>query len=398
MRITKVEAFLMSYVLPEPLKLRFWGGERTILKRDAMLVKISTDSGLTGYGPGPGAEPAQREVAENVRPRLVGQDPAEWPDLRGIAGVAEIALLDLAGKAEGRPVSELIGGRVRDRIRLYGSGGMYMPPEQYAEEAAAVASLGFPAYKMRPGIGPEQDLEAVARMRRAVGTEVGLMIDAHTWWRMGDRCYSFETIRGLYRDMAAYNPVWLEEPLPPEDHDAYRRLRADACFPLASGEHEHTLEGFLDLITTHAVDYVQADVCCQGGFAMGQRIFDACAAHGVQFAFHSWGTQLEVLAAAHLGITREESVVPWLEFPCHSRGKRPGMYRFDLAEDILDEPLLIERGELVVPRTPGLGLRVDETVVHRYPYHAGPWSYFRLESPPETYAVVSDHSVKFVAV
>jgi len=398
MRITEVEAFLMSYVLPEPLKLAFWGGERTILKRDAMLVKISTDGGLVGYGPGAGSEAAQQEIVDEVRPRLVGQDPERWPELRGWAGAAEVALLDLAGKAEGRPVSELLGGRVRDRIRLYGSGGMYMPPEKYAEEAVAIAGMGFGAYKMRPGIGPEGDLEAVAQMRKAVGPEVGLMIDAHTWWRMGDRNYSFEQVSQLYREMAAYRPVWLEEPLPPEDHEAYRRLRREGSFGLAAGEHEQTLEGFLDLITTQAVDYVQADVCCQGGFAMGEKLFEAAAAHGVEFAFHSWGTQLEVLAAAHLGITRPESVVSWLEYPCHGRGKRPGMYRFDLAEDILAEPLPIEGGYLTVPRTPGLGVQVDETVVHRYPHRPGPWSYFRLDSPAKTYAVVSDHSVKFVAV
>jgi L-alanine-DL-glutamate epimerase-like enolase superfamily enzyme len=395
MKITNVEAFLMSYVFPEPLKLKFWGGERTILKRDAMLVKISTDGGVVGYGPGPASERAQQEITNRARARLVGQDPARWKELREAAGEAEIALLDLAGKAEGRPVSELLGGRVRDRIRLYGSGGMYMPPEQYAEEAAGIAALGFTAYKMRPGIGPEGDVEAVRRMRQAVGPEVKLMVDAHTWWRMGDRSYSYDTVRQLCRDMAPYEPAWLEEPLPPEDHDAYRRLKQDAPFPLATGEHEHTLEGFLDLITTHAADYIQSDVCCQGGFAMGEKIFDAVAKHGLQFVFHSWGTQLEVLAAAHLGITRPESVVSWLEFPCHRKPGRAGMYPFPLAEEILAEPLAITRGELLVPKTPGLGLRLDETVVHRYPYQAGPWSFFRLESPAETFAVVGDHSVKW---
>lgn len=395
-KIANIEAFLMSYVFREPVKLRFWGGERTIIKRDAMLVKVSTDAGLAGYGPGPASEQAEREINESVRGRLVGQEVSQWPELREAAGAAEIALLDLAGKAEGRAVSELLGGRVRDRIRLYGSAGMYMSPQQYAEEAAGVAALGFKAYKMRPGIGPVDDLETVRLMRKAVGPGVELMVDAHTWWRMGDRSYSYDTVRQLYRDMAAYKPAWLEEPLPPEDHDAYRRLHPDALFPLATGEHEHSIEGFLDLITTGAADYIQSDVCCQSGFALGQKIFDAVAEHKLRYAFHSWGTHLEVLAAAHLGITRPESVVAWLEFPCYSAPRRVGMYPFPLAEEILAEPLAIQQGELLVPRKPGLGSRVDETVVHRYPYKPGPWSFFRLESPAETYAVISDHSVKWV--
>jgi len=385
----------MSSALPEPLELAFWGGKRIILKRDAMLVRISTDAGLAGYGPGPAAEPVHQEITNDIRSRLLGRDPARWSELRAWAGAAEIALLDLAGKIEGRSVSELLGGRVRDRIRLYGSAGMYMSPAEYAEEAAGIIAQGFSAYKMRLGIGPEADLETVRLMRRAVGAQAGLMIDAHTWWRMGDRTYSYDTVRQLCELMAPYRPLWLEEPLPPEDHEGYCRLRRAARFPLASGEHEQSLDGFLDLITAGAVDYIQADVCCQGGFALGDRLFDAVADHKIQFAFHNWGTHLEALAAAHLGITRPESVVPWLEFPCYSKPGRAGMYPFPLAEEILAEPLMIEDGELLVPNTPGLGLGVDETVIHRYPYQPGPWSIFQLDSPRQTLAVISDHSVKW---
>ena len=209
MRITNVDAFLMSCPLPEPVKLPFWGGERTILKRDAMLIRISTDAGLTGYGPGPASGQARGEILGAARPHLLGRDPARWPDLRPLAGAAEIALLDLAGKIEQRPVSELIGGRLRERIRLYGSAGMYMSPREYAEEAAAIIEQGFSAYKMRPGIGPEADVEAVRLMRRAVGSDADLMIDAHTWWRMGDRSYSYDTVAQVYRDLAVYRPVIL---------------------------------------------------------------------------------------------------------------------------------------------------------------------------------------------
>ena len=390
--------------MPEPLRLPFWGGERTILKRDAMFIRVTTDTGLRGYSPGPAHERAAEEIREVIGPFLQGQDPRRWRELNFQSDretmktyrAVEIALMDAAARYEGCPLSELIGGRKRDRIKLYGSAGMYMSPAGYAAEAAAVAALGFPAYKMRPALGPEKDLETVQLMRQAVGPEVGLMIDAHSWWRMGDRNYSFETVTGLAKEMSAYHPTWLEEPLPPEDHAAYRKLRASGHLPIASGEHEPDEAGFQDLISTRAADFIQMDVCCQGGFEMGRRVIDGAGKQGLKFAFHSWGTELEVLAAAHLGICWSADVVEWLEYPCYSGAGRAGMYPFPLAAEILAQPLQIERGELVVPKTHGLGLEVDESVVERYPFIPGPWSFFRLDSPAETIAVTGDHSVKWV--
>jgi L-alanine-DL-glutamate epimerase-like enolase superfamily enzyme len=290
----------------------------------------------------------------------------------------------------------LIGGAKRDRIKLYGSAGMYMSPQRFAEEAATIAGMGFSAYKMRPALGPEDDLETVRLMREAVGPEIGLMVDAHSWWRMGDRSYSPETVTQLIQDIAVYNPTWLEEPLPPENHDDYRRMRAMRTVPIATGEHEHDEAGFLDLIHNGAADYIQMDVCCQGGFAMGQRIFSEVAKKGLRFAFHSWGTALEVLAAAHLGVCWPADVVEWLEYPCYSNFGRPGMYPFELADEILREPLTIEKGDLIMPSGAGLGLQIDEGVIRKYPFIPGPWSFFRIDSPAETVAVTGDHSVKWV--
>ena len=269
--------------------------------------------------------------------------PGQNPDFAKVYCAVEIALYDLVAKALGVPLSETVGGRVRDRIRLYGSAGMYMPPERYAEEAAAIADLGFRAYKMRPGCGPDQDLETVRLMRQAVGPDFDLMVDAHTWWRMGDRSYNFATVEQLAKEMAAYDVAWLEEPLPPDDHEAYLPPEAErTCLPLASGEHEPSEERYLDLILTQSVDYVQMDVCCQGGFAMARRLFGEIAREGLKFAFHSWGTALEVVAAAHLGICWPEMVVEWLEYPCYSSEVRAGMYPFPLAEEIFKEPLEID--------------------------------------------------------
>jgi L-alanine-DL-glutamate epimerase-like enolase superfamily enzyme len=407
MKIAGVRAYLLSYPFANPIRLPYFGGERTLVKRDAMFIRIETDSGLVGYAPGPGDWFASQAIQQTIGPFLEGrtladpdalriqfmQGPGADAALAKIYCAAEIALYDLLGKARGLPVSELLGGRVRDRIRLYGSAGMYMSPEAYAAEAAAIAALGFRAYKMRPALGPARDVEAVTRMRQAVGPDFDLMVDAHTWWRMGDQSYSFETVEEIAHAMAEQRIAWLEEPLPPDNHAAYLELKEKDIVPLASGEHEPSEDRYLDLILSQAVDYVQMDVCCQGGYAMGRRLFSEIARQGLRFAFHSWGTALEVAAAAHLGVCWPEQVVEWLEYPCYATASRAGMYPFPLADEILREPLALDQGDLVVPRGPGLGVEVDESVVDRYPWRPGPWSFFRTDSPAEVRAVTSDHSV-----
>ncbi len=410
MKITGVEAYLLSYRLPEPVKLTYHGGERTILKRDAMLIRVSTDEGLTGYAPGQASVEAKNAIDRLIAPFLTGhtltdpdalrilfqKGPGADPEVSKVYSAVEIALYDLAGKARNLPVSELIGGRVRDRIRLYASSGMYQSPEGYAAEAALAREMGFPAYKMRPGNGPEADLEAVRLMRQATGPDFEIMVDAHTWWRMGNKSYSQDTVEALAKAMAEYRILWLEEPLPPDDHDAYVALNERELVPLASGEHEPSELRYLDLIESRAVDYVQMDVVCQGGFATARRLFPDIARAGLRFAFHSWGSALEVLAAAHLGVCWPETVVDWLEYPCYSTEGRKFMYPFPLASEILKTPLTIEHGSLIVPSGPGLGVDVDESVIWRYPWIDGPWSFFTLTSPPGTFAVTSDHSVKWV--
>ncbi len=409
-RIARIEPHLLTFPFAEPLKLNYCGGERIIYKRDVMLIRVVSDKGRVGYAPGQGSEAAQKLIQDIIGPWLIGKAFADPDALRiqFLAGpgqdsqvakiyfTVEVALYDLAASALGVPVSEMLGGRVRDKIRLYGSAGMYMSPEGYADEAAEVARLGFKAYKMRPGVGPEADLEAVRKVRERVGPGIDLMVDAHTWWRMGDRSYSPETVKRLAGAMAEYDLCWLEEPLPPHKHELYRDLHEADLLPLASGEHEHSEEGFLDLIDGPCVDIVQADIVCQGGYAWGRRLFAELQRAELRFAFHSWGSYLEVIAAAHLGICWPESTVEWLEYPLYRKPGQKIMYEFPLAEEILKEPLQIVEGELIVPRGPGLGVEIDESVIERYPWKPGPWSTFTLISPPGTWAVHNDHSVQWV--
>ncbi len=410
MKISTVRAFLLSYPFAEPIVLSYFGGTRKIVKRDAMLIRVETASGVVGYAPGPGSEHALSLIENTIAPFLQGRilkDPdalrvqfgtstGAGVELMKIYCCVEVALYDIAGKQQGVPVSELLGGRVRDRIALYGSAGMYMDPDGYAREAVQARDMGFGAYKMRPAAGPEGDIETVRRMRQAVGPDFGLMVDAHTWWRMGDRSYSPETVAKVAAELGKLDITWLEEPLPPADHEAYRDLRQTELVTVAGGEHEPDEAGFLSLIQNGCVDTVQMDVVCQGGFSMAQRIFSSIAREGMNFAFHCWGTDLEVAAAAQLGICWPESVVAWLEYPLYTKDGSKFMYEFPLAHEILAEPLAIERGDLIVSRNPGLGVQIDESVIEKYPWQPGPWSFFTLFSPPETFAVVSDHSVKWV--
>src|SRR5687767_1235679 len=126
----------MSCPLPQPLKLKFWGGERTILKRDAMLIRVRTDLGIEGYAPGPAHEAAARQIKDTIRPFLLGKNPKSWHDfnfpgtgeLSKTYSAVEIAVIDAAAQETEAPLSELIGGRKRNSIKLYGSAGMYMSP------------------------------------------------------------------------------------------------------------------------------------------------------------------------------------------------------------------------------------------------------------------------------
>ena len=407
MRIRSVRSFLLSYPMPQPVRLSYYGGVRSIVKRDAMLIRVESDDGLVGWGPGQANESAHRCIEGVIAPFLqdrVLADPdalrvlflqrmGDEPERFKVYCSVEIALLDLLGKALGVPASELVGGRVREEIRLYGSAGMYQPPQGYAEEAARIASLGFSAYKMRPALGPDDDLEAVRLMRDAVGSGFNLMVDAHSWWRMGDKSYSPELVMQLSRELGTYDVTWLEEPLPPLDHAAYRRLKDTGYVPLAAGEHESGEQSFRDLVHGNCVDYVQMDIVCQGGYTTCSRLVSEIASAGLRFAFHSWGTDLEVIAAAQIGICWPETVVEWLEYPVYSSGKVKSMYPFPLAADILRQPLDISNGELHVSAAPGLGVEINEEVIDRYPWIPGPWSYFRFDSPRQTFAVTSDHSL-----
>ena len=405
MKITDVRAYLLSCPMSSPVRLPFYGGERSILKRDALYVKVSTDSGLCGFGPGAASETTAAMVNDGLRELLVGRevgDPSGFPaeilakfgsKAFVAAGAVELALYDLWGKAEGCSVTDFLGERKQDAVRCYGSAGMYQSAEEYAAEAAAVCEAGYVAYKYRPALGPEEDVRTVELMREALGPDVGICMDAHAWWRMGDKSYGAETIEEVARAVSNLGVTWLEEPLPVEDRAAYAAFRDKKIVPVAAGEHEHDVEGFRELVEGGCVDFAQADVSHHGGFSGLSEILGICESSKVAFAFHNWGTALETVADALIGSCFTRETAAWLEYPEYAHRDSRVMYPYALSDELVPDAPTPLNGELLLPEGSGLGVTVDEGMLEKYPYQPGPWSIFEVESPPSKLALSGDHAL-----
>ena len=409
MIIKSIEPHLLSCPLPEPVIFRFYGGQRTIYKRDAMVVRIETQDGAVGYAPGPASEDAVRKIEKEIAPHLLGQklvDPSHFVEdmldkygdtIWSTAGAVEVALYDLWGKANQCSVTDFFGGRKQESVSCYGSAGMYQTAEKYAEEAAAVCELGFEAYKYRPALGPAEDLRTVELMREAVTSEVGLCLDAHAWWRMGDRSYSPAIVEFLAEAIAMHDITWLEEPLPVEDRDAYAKIKSLGYVDIAAGEHEKDFLGFRSLLGRDCVDIVQADVSHHGGFSGISKIIDLCERRFATFAFHNWGTALETVVDALIGSCFPRQTARWLEYPQYAHRDKRVMYPFPLSDELVPDASVPEKGELSLPDGYGLGVEVNEEVFSKYPYQKGPWSKFEIDSPQSTQYLSGDHAQTWAA-
>lgn len=410
MKITDVTAHALSSPIQPPREHEFLGGTRRILKRDVVVVIVETADGLVGYAPAGASSSAMREYFEGATHRNFVEvfDDVIAPTLEGeqLDGVetahrlindinipgflrsqtlaaVDVALHDIIGKRQNAPIYELlleqsdVTTRPDRTLPLYASGGMYMRPEGYAEEAAGLAEYGFTGYKYRPGLGPEEDLRTIRLIREEVGEEMDIMVDAHTWWKMGDRSYTPEQVRDLTAKFQEYDVYWVEEPVEPEAHSEYRQLREATGTPLAGGESEESPDGLKRLADTGAVDFLQGDVRHHCGFTGCWDVVEHCDEGDVTFVPHHFGTQLGLVANAHLVAAAPGSEL--LEYPVFETGRHPGMYPFPLAEDILESPFDVEGGELEVPDESGLGVDVNLDVLTEYPYEEGAWTEFHYE-------------------
>lgn len=412
MKITEITAHALSAPIDPPREHEFRGGTRTIHKRDVVLVVVETADGAVGYAPAGASSSSMREyfagathlnfvelIDDVIAPELRGvsvEDPSEIHDRIArinipeflqsqLIGALDVALYDILGKERGAPIYELlversdIPARPTHELDLYASGGMYMPPEGYVEEAEGLADYGFEGYKYRPGLGPEKDLRTLELLSEAVGDRMEIMVDAHTWWKTREDSYNSEVIEDLVSEFLAYDPYWIEEPVAPDAHEEYRQLREATGAPLAGGESEESPAGLRELGATGAVDYLQGDVRHHRGFTGCWEAVAFCHDRDVTFVPHHFGTQLGLVANAHLVAAAPGSEL--LEYPVFEKEAHPGMYPFDLEEEILTTPLDPTGGELTVPDGPGLGVDIDHSAIEEYPYAEGPWTEFEYDNP-----------------
>jgi D-galactarolactone cycloisomerase len=369
MKISKVE----TYHVQCRLSKKAGGSGYMEDSRNAVLVKISTDEGLVGWGETVALAGVRRLIEEQFASLLIGHDPVRdhrklWPQLWGryfhsgpAVSAVDMALHDLRGKAFNVSIGDLYGGRLRDRVAVYASGMNYSdrpePSDHFVDEARDLAERGFMAMKMRIGrLPPKHDLAVAAVVREVVGPEIKLMAD-------GNGGYSFATALAVGQELHRLGYYWFEEPLPEESYRGYEALREKLPLPLAGGEILDSRDCAKDLIVRGIADILLPDVSLCGGIGEWLFVAEMARLWGIQINPHCWAGPVVIAATVHvLSLLPEPSLGALPELP---------MLELDVSEnplrdDIAVNPLMQRDGWVAVPTGPGLGVEIDEAAVKHY--------------------------------
>jgi len=390
MRITDVRTIAVEVKLQQTV----FDANYTMATKPALLVEVDTDEGVVGLGEaahfgGPMASTAQ-VIEHELKPYLLGEDPGEierlWERMhrraykhaRGgvviaaISGI-DIALWDLRGKVANMPVWRLLGG-YRKRVPAYATGGFYAEGKgikQLVAEMETYVAAGFRAVKMKVGrnshvelsalrassergvaeVSFAEDLERVAAVRKAIGPEIRLAVDANGAWDVA-------TAVKMGRAMEPYDIYWFEEPVWPDDVAGSREVAEKTAIAIAGYETcSYGIVDFARYISARAVHFVQPDVAWAGGLTESLKIAHLAQAANLPIAPHIHGSAVAVAAGLHfLGAVRNGSMAETV-FPAH-----------ELMTDLVREPLTLdpETGEIELSERPGLGVELDSKTVQRF--------------------------------
>jgi L-alanine-DL-glutamate epimerase-like enolase superfamily enzyme len=350
--------------------------ECLVLANEHPLVRVETDEGIVGWGECfRRARAVARPAIEHFyAPALLGQDPLETETLhRRLMGMSQvtgpagslavvvagldIALWDIKGKAMGQPIWRLLGGRVRSRVPVYASSlRRDLPPEEEAERVVSLVARGYRAYKLHGAVPGRIDdpadhtVETVRAIRRAVGPDVGLLVDVNG-------AYSAHHAVEIGRRLEQLGVRVFECPVPETDHRALRRVAESLDLAVAAGESHFTAREFDALLSEGRPDVVQPDVVKAGGLTELQKIAQLAALFRTPMTVHN--TQPTICTAAHLHFCAVHPHVPYEQEyniePVSIRDRWP----------ILPGQLEVKDGHIAVPDGPGLGVEVDEALVRR---------------------------------
>jgi D-galactarolactone cycloisomerase len=359
MKITSVELLRAALPLDPPFEPAWDPVPRT--RFPAVVVKISTDEGVCGFGSGDtmagfeefvplflGTDPMRVGAHVRVLETLSFHAGRYWP--------FETALWDLIGKALGTPVAVLFGGS-ETAVPAYASTGAVLGTAERVESILALRERGFRAAKIRvPAEALDAGADTVLAVREAVGPAFALMVDLNQSWRIaGDTRHALDPVevRRFARRLAEAGVFWLEEPLPLHDVAGLRSVR-EAGVRVSGGEMVRTFEELLFLVENDVLDVYQPDVVLAGGMHRVRTIAEVVHGKNRLFTPHTWTNGLGLMA--NLQVTAGVGGAPYLEYPID-----PPTWTPERRDFLLTEPIPIgPDGMLRVPDRPGLGIDVDE--------------------------------------
>ncbi|HTB12459.1 MAG TPA: mandelate racemase/muconate lactonizing enzyme family protein [Bryobacteraceae bacterium] len=346
------------------------------------LIRIDTDSDLTGYGEAGATGPMARARIETMKSLLIGKDPllievhfqnmtslmhtymAHIPTISGI----DIALWDLAGKLLGAPVSTLLGGPFRDAIPMYSHGSPDMLDKascrDWAQRIKAMPEgftafkngidplLGVPAARFAPTLTTQQ-LRNVARgfanCREAVGDDIDVAVHCHNE-------LDTPSAIAVAKAVEPMNPLFIEDALNPPFSEAWMALRRSTRVPLLTGEKLELVRGFKPFLDSQAVDFVHPDLAFAGGITGTRKIADYAAQFRIPVALHNVGSLVLTYANAHFGASIQNF------YRSESQLGRPDHYIEGMS---VVTPPEVRKGLLKVPTGPGLGLEINPEFLKR---------------------------------
>jgi L-alanine-DL-glutamate epimerase-like enolase superfamily enzyme len=378
------------------------------VRRSAALILIETDTELTGLGEtyaGYFVPEMVPEIVKFYEPILVGQSPLDvdvlsrrmftagkfWARV-GLGSIVlsgiESALLDLKGKALGVPVYELLGGRCHETLPCYATGGT--SPHDRGELEGKVAqylSLGFHAVKLgaglyRPGYpilasrtaqeARDVEVSKVEFLRERFGDSFQLNLDAHMdFLGEADHIWNLPTAQFVLQALEAYPIGFFEEALPYTDMRAYGELRRSTTIPVAGGETLTSLEEWRDWLEHKPFALSQLDAAFMGGIMNFIKIARLCELQGVSIATHAWSATPGVAANLHAAFACRNTAVCEMAAYNPTRPELNTHIVAPLLTDLWIEPPVIENGRIRLADTPGLGVRLPEGFLEKYPFERG---------------------------